>query len=118
ADTEVSDKDIAEKNLILVGTPKQNRLMARIADKLPVSFLDDGVRVAGKDYRGPDVGLVMVYPNPLNPERYVLLLPEVYWGTRPLDYPDWVVLQAPKEGKGQGRILAKGNFDAAWQSPK
>ena len=118
ADAEVSDQDIAEKNLILVGTPKQNRLLARIADKLPASFLDDGVRIGGKDYRGPDVGLVMVYPNPLNPERYVLLLPEDYWGTRPLDYPDYVVLQAPKESKGQGRILAKGNFDANWQGPE
>jgi pimeloyl-ACP methyl ester carboxylesterase len=116
ADTEISDQDIAEKNLILIGTPKQNRLLSRIADKLPATFLDDGVCIGGKEYRGPDVSLVMVYPNPLNPERYLLLLPEVYWGTRPLDYPDWVVLQAPKDGKGPGRILAKGSFDTCWQN--
>ena len=67
---------------------------------------------------GAGVGLVMVYPNPLNPERYVLLLPEIYWGTRPLDYPDYVVLQAPKQGKGQGRILARGSFNAGWHTPK
>jgi hypothetical protein len=83
-----------------------------------VAFLDDGVRVGGKEYRGPGVGLVMVYPNPLNPERYVLVLPEVYRGARPLDYPDYVVLQAPKDGKGQGRVLARGDFDGNWQVPK
>jgi hypothetical protein len=117
-DVEVSDQDIAEKNLILVGTSSQNRLLARIVDKLPIAFLNDGVRIGAMDFRGPDVGLVMVYPNPLNPERYVLLLPEEYWGTRPLDYPDYVVLQAPKDFKRQGRILAKGDFDARWQGPK
>ena len=118
ADAEVNDADIAEKNLILVGTPKQNRLLARVADKLPVSSFTTACRIAGKDFRGQDVSLAMVYPNPLNPKRYVLLLPEVYVGTRPLDYPDWVVLQGPKDGKGQSRILDKGTFDAKWQVQK
>lgn len=115
-DNDVSEKDLAEKNLILVGTPKQNRLLAKIADKLPVTFLDDGVKIAGKEYRGARIGLTMVYPNPLNPERYVLLVPEIYSGTRPYDYPDYVVLQ-PQDGKGLPRILAKGSFDARWQLP-
>ena len=57
----------------------------------------------------------MVYPNPLNPERYVLLMPEPYWGSRPLAYPDFVVLKAPEDGKGNARILTKGSFDARWQ---
>jgi hypothetical protein len=87
-------------------------------DRLPVTFFDDGVRIGGRDFRGPNVGLVMVYPNPLNPQRYVLLLPEDYRGTRPIDYPDYVVLQAPQENKGQARTLAKGIFDAHWQGPK
>jgi hypothetical protein len=116
ADTEVSDQDIAEKNLLLVGAPRQNRLVAKIAHKLPVSFLEDGVKVGGKEYRGRDVSLVMIHPNPLNPERYVLLLPAVYAGARPLDYPDYVVLQGSKDGKV--RILAKGSFDNHWQIPQ
>lgn len=118
ADSEVSAQDIAEKNLILVGTPQQNRFLARIADRLPATFLDDGVSIGGRDFRGPNVSLVMVYPNPLNPERYVLLLPEDYRGTRPLDYPDYVVMQAPQERQGQARTLAKGNFNSQWQGPE
>ncbi len=110
----VSDRDLSEKNLILVGDPKQNSLLAKIVDRLPVAFLDDGVKIAGKEYRGPGVSLAMVYPNPLNPERYVLLLPEVYVGGKPLDYPDYVIFQTIK---GQTRILAKGNFDAQWRLP-
>jgi hypothetical protein len=118
ADTAVRDADLAAKNLILVGTPKQNRLLARIADRLPVTFLDDGVKIAGKEHRGADVSLALVYPNPLNPERYVLLLPEFYPGTKPWDYPDYVVFRAPKDGKGNPYILAKGTFDARWQLPE
>src|SRR5262249_12574867 len=59
ADRDVSKEDIAEKNLVLFGTPQTNQLLNKIADKLPVKFLEDGVEIAGKSYRGPDVGLVM-----------------------------------------------------------
>jgi hypothetical protein len=116
ADTDVSDRDLAEKNLILVGTPQQNQLLARIADKLPATFLDDGVKIGGKELRGPGVGLMMVYPNPLNRERYILLVPEIYAGAKPLDYPDYVVLQSLQDGKG--KILTKGAFNARWLDPE
>jgi pimeloyl-ACP methyl ester carboxylesterase len=114
-DANVSDSDLAEKNLILVGTPQQNRFLAKIADKLPVKLLDDGFQIAGKEYRGADVSLAMVYPNPLNPSRYVLLLPERYLGDRPLDYPDYVVFQASQDAKRPGRVVAKGLFDSRWE---
>jgi hypothetical protein len=115
ADKEVNDLDLAEKNLILVGNPKQNHLLARMADKLPVTFLEDGVKIGGKEYRGGDIGLTMVYPNPLNPNRYVLLVPEDYWHGKPLDFPDYVVMQGPKDAKGGARILGKGYFDEKWK---
>jgi hypothetical protein len=60
----------------------------------------------------------MVYPNPLNPERYLLLLPENYWGAKTWDYPDYLVMQAPKAGGRQGTILTKGHFDSRWQLGK
>jgi hypothetical protein len=100
ADKDVSQDDISEKNLVLFGTPQTNQVLKKIANKLPVRFLEDGVEIAGKSYRGRDVGLVMVYPNPLNPERYVLLLPENYslytahpgtMGMNVLSFPDYVV---------------------------
>jgi len=115
ADDQVDDTDIAEKNLILVGTPSENRLLAKIADKLPVGFLDDGVRIGKHEYRGEGISLVMVYPNPLNPDRYILLFPENYWGDKVWDFPDYLVMKEPVNGQGRGQILAKGTFDAYWQ---
>jgi hypothetical protein len=115
ADNEVNDTDIANKNLVLIGTPTQNRLVARIAGQLPVAFRDDGLKIGDKIYKGDKLGLVMVYPNPLNPKRYVLLMPEEYWGDKVWDYPDYLVMQAPKDGKGRGNILARGTFNSRWQ---
>jgi hypothetical protein len=114
-DEEVSDQDIADKNLILIGTPKENRLLARIAGSLPVQFLADGVQIGAAKYQGPGVGLVMVYPNPLNPQRYILLMPPDYSGLSPLDFPDYVVLAPSRQQKQSGRVLARGMFDARWK---
>ncbi|MBI2804299.1 MAG: PQQ-binding-like beta-propeller repeat protein [Planctomycetes bacterium] len=125
ADKEVNANDITDTNLVLFGTPQTNQVVKKIADKLPVKFLKDGVQFAGKSYTGADVGLVMVYPNPLNPERYVLLLPENYarytahpgaMGMNVLTFPDYVIGQ-PQAGWGGNtiRVLAQGSFDSTWR---
>jgi hypothetical protein len=114
----VSEADIADKNLILVGTPEQNSLVAKIADRLPIQFLAGGVQIGGQEHRGERLGLVMIYPNPLNPERYVLLVPEQYWGEKPWAYPDYVLFQSPPAGQTRGRIVAQGTFDSRWQLVK
>ena len=112
----MSDQDISEKNLVLFGTPVENEVVRRIADRLPVKFLDDGVEVAGQPYRGNDVGLVLVYPNPLNPERYVLLLPEQYAGDSPMRLPDYQVVRLKTSDRGPyHQVLAQGVFNSRWQ---
>ena len=108
ADADVTDVDIAEKHLVLIGTPAQNRLTARIADKLPVKFLADGYALGGKEYREKGLILAMIYPNPLNPQRYVLLLSEDHV-RRLWEYPDYIIL-LPSQG-GAGHVRAKGTFD-------
>jgi hypothetical protein len=124
-DKDVGHQDIAQRNLVLFGTPETNEVLKRIADKLPVKFLKEGVAIAGKSYEGPNVGLVMCYPNPLNPERYVLILPENYglytahpgaMGMNVLSFPDYVVGK-PRAGWGGNtmQILTQGNFDARWR---
>lgn len=125
ADKEVSPEDIAQKNLVLFGGSQANHIVKQIADKLPVKFVKDGVEVSGKSYLGADVGLVMVYPNPLNPERYVLLLPENYGiytshpgalGMNVLSFPDYVVGKPQVAWGGNTiQVLAQGSFDSKWQ---
>ena len=73
-DTAVTDEDINQYNLILIGTAEQNSVVARIADKLPVS-LANGKIDSNDDlsWDFTDRGLGLLYYNPLNPKRLI------YW---------------------------------------
>jgi hypothetical protein len=82
-DRDVTEQDIAGRNLVLFGTPKTNSVLARIADKLPIKILGDhAFSVAGKTYRGDDLGLIMCYPNPLAPEHYVAIYTGPLYGEK------------------------------------
>lgn len=73
ADTEVTEEHIARQNLILFGDPGSNAVLARIVDQLPVEWTRDGLTVNGKTYDPNQHGLALIYPNPLNPQRYVVI---------------------------------------------
>jgi pimeloyl-ACP methyl ester carboxylesterase len=70
-DTDLRAEDIAASNLVLWGDPRSNRLLGRILSKLPIRWNAGGVYVNGKSYAA-HVPL-MIYPNPLNPDRYIVL---------------------------------------------
>jgi predicted peptidase len=72
-DSQVSDELIQRYSLILFGTPETNRILARLQDRLPIKLGRQRYEVAGKTYAGADLGLVLCYPNPLNPKRYVVI---------------------------------------------
>jgi hypothetical protein len=72
-DTAVTDEDIAAHNLILWGDPSSNRLLARLAGKLPVAWDSRGIRVGKEVFSSDHHAPVLIYPNPLNPARYVVL---------------------------------------------
>src|SRR5437879_10436338 len=59
--TQVDEKVIAGSNLILWGDPQSNKVLAKIADKLPIKWDDSKPHVP-----------VLIYPNPLNPKKYVV----------------------------------------------
>ena len=118
-DSAISDADVANHNLILFGDPGSNALIARMLDRLPLRWTRDALEIDGKSY-SPGAHLpVLIYPNPLNPERYVVLNsghtfhePELR-GTNALLYPrlgDWAVL--PADG---GEPVAAGFFDERWK---
>ena len=73
SDTVVNDEMIAANNLVLFGDPGSNAVMARVIQKLPVEWSREEIRVAGKSYDPATHGLSMIYPNPLNPNRYVVI---------------------------------------------
>jgi len=72
-DTAVDDAMIAANNLILFGDPGSNAVMARVIKRMPVEWTKKAIRVAGTSYDPASHGLSMIYPNPLNPRRYVVI---------------------------------------------
>ena len=79
ADTLLADRDVSEDTLaahpvLLVGAPRENLWTRRLAPALPVQFRDGAFRWAGHDYDRPDEALHLVYPHPLDPRRFLLLV--------------------------------------------
>ncbi len=126
-DTDVTDDDIAQHNLILWGDPKSNAILGRIADQLPISWTADTVQVGDKTFDATHHAPVLIYPNPLNPERYVVLNSSFTY--REYDYlnnarqtpklPDWAVvdLREPPGTRWPGKIVAAGFFGESWELP-
>ena len=102
----ITAEDIASSNLILFGTPETNAVLKRVAGWLPAALLRGGV---------------FVYPNPLNPSRYV-----VVWSAKILSSPDhglragWIMplLLLPDYIQvNDGKIASGGHFDSDWDLP-
>ena len=72
-DTQVTAEDIKQHHLILWGDPQSNLVMKRIANRLPIHWNQEAVQTHDKIYPTDKFVPVMVYPNPLNQNRYVVL---------------------------------------------
>lgn len=126
-DLAVTDEDIATANLVLWGDAASNALISRVSDRLPVRFGANGkVILAGqRPFDAEHHTPILIYPNPLNPERYVVLNSSFTF--REYDYlnnarqtpklPDWAIvdLRTPPNSRWPGKIAAAGFFDESWQ---
>ncbi len=72
-DAEVTPDDIKRCNLILFGDPGSNSLIARVLPKLPMKWTNEELAFGGKKYSSTDHAPVMIQPNPIAPDRYVVL---------------------------------------------
>ncbi len=129
ADTEVTEALMREATVVLYGTQGDNAVLDRIAGALPIRVDGEAVVMGSRRFTGADVGTRFVYPNPLAPERYVLVCagttPNAVaaGNTLPEFLPDYVVYDRRgipgRQDRVQGRnaLLADGYFDAHWRLP-
>ena len=123
-DKDVTDADIASNNLILWGDPASNRVLARIADRLPVQWNAQGIVMGKARYSAESSAAILIYPNPLNPKKYVVL--NSGFTFRELDYlnnarqtpklPDYAVVDVTADAgpRWPGKILQAGFFNETW----
>jgi S-formylglutathione hydrolase FrmB len=72
-DSTLDDKDLASRNLILFGDPGSNSVIAKILDKLPIQWTKESITIGKTKYAAGEHVPVLIFPNPLNPSRYVVL---------------------------------------------
>jgi hypothetical protein len=120
-------------NLILWGDPSSNKLLAQIADKLPIKWDAKSIRAGEKSWPAESHVLTMIHPNPLDSvdpfcgggHTYVVLnsgmtFREADDRTNSLQnpkLPDWAVfdLATPPDSHAAGRVADAGFFDEQWK---
>ena len=120
-DVDVTESELAERNLVLIGSPSTNLLLARFRAALPCEWYDRSVdecssfSFGGRRYEDPRDALLLVYPNPRHPQRSLLVVtgadPRAFGSVANLStayLPDFLVLRGT-------RVLDWGYFDADWR---
>jgi len=79
ADIDVNFEDIRDSNLVLYGSPQANCVTAMVMHKLPIRIEGLKVIVGDETFEGADLGVKLCYPNPLNPEKYVVIFAGTTW---------------------------------------
>jgi hypothetical protein len=124
-DGAVSEEDIAAFHLVLWGDPASNKVLKRLGDKLPIRWDAGEVRVGHETFDAAHHVPVLIFPNPLNPRKYVVL--NSGFTFREYDYlnnarqvpklPDYAVLdvRVAPNSRWAGKVVAAGFFDERWQ---
>jgi pimeloyl-ACP methyl ester carboxylesterase len=126
-DAEITDADIATNHLILWGDPTSNQLLQKMAAKLPLEWSAQGLKLGQATYSAAQYLPVLIYPNPLNPKRYVVLNSGFTFhhpkassnADQTPKLPDYAVvdLKAPRSVAVAGGVVAAGFFGEKWELP-
>ncbi len=123
-DSKITDKEIASSNLVLWGDPQSNSLIKKIVGKLPIQWNKDSIVVGEKQYPAAHHAPILIFPNPLNPEKYVVLNSGFTY--REYAYlnnarqvpmlPDWAIidLRTPAGSQYPGKVVDADFFDEQW----
>jgi pimeloyl-ACP methyl ester carboxylesterase len=128
-DVEVTSEDIRDRNLILFGDPASNSLIAEILPDLPLKWTREQVCLAGANGPSAEHVPVLIYPSPLNTDRYIVLNSghtfhaADFQGTNALLYPrlgDYAILRMAATDKDPlaAEVVTAGLFDDFWQVGK
>ncbi len=124
-DSAVTDADLAAHHVVLWGDPASNRLLARMADKLPIRWDAKSVKAGKESFAAASHAVVMIYPNPLNPKKYVVLnsgftfreYDQLNNARQVPKLPDFAIVDVSKPATSRvpGGIATAGFFDERWE---
>jgi pimeloyl-ACP methyl ester carboxylesterase len=119
-DKDLTASDMAKYHVVLFGDPGSNRWIAKMMGKLPVQWTRESVTMAGKTCPSSENFPAMIYPNPLNPQRYVVLNTAMTFEERGYrgDYGmpmlgDYAILKVNRTDNPD--VVVAGLFDEQWR---
>jgi hypothetical protein len=116
-------------NLVLFGDPETNPLLAEVLPELPITWTKEKLVVNGVEYNPKTHIPVLIYPNPFDATRYVVINTGHTFkkvdleGTNALLYPrlgDWAVIKPTPTDTDPAafEVVAAGLFDENWKFPR
>jgi dienelactone hydrolase len=127
-DTAITADDVANSNLVLWGDPSSNAVLARVLAKLPIRWTASSLTLGSGNYSAADHTPILIFPNPLNPNRYVVLNSgftfregsTVSNSQQTPKLPDWAIidLRTPPDVHWPGLVVDAGFFDEHWELPR
>jgi hypothetical protein len=134
ADTELDEPTAETHSLVLVGNAESNRVVKELEPDLPFKVSGNSISAtvdgSTKEWKGRDLGVAFIYPNPKHPSRYVVVLegtsalgtfravslPEILPDF--LVYDDRIAFARGQIVLGTGTPLAAGLFRSDWSLGK
>ncbi len=126
-DLEIKKEDIQNSNLVLLGNAASNSYVRSIITNIPLKVAPNYIKIGSKEMLGNSLGFYMLYPNPLNKQKYIAVIgynnPEfVSLGLEQLnskefadisnygwyDYKIWPLINS-------GENIEKGYFESNWK---
>lgn len=71
SDASLEGKSLPNKNIVLFGNKNTNRILGKISDELPIKLEKGKIITENAKFSAQNLGYVLLYPNPLNPDKYV-----------------------------------------------
>lgn len=126
-DVDITGVDLAS-NLIVFGDEESNMVIREINNRLPIKRDSKNIYVGDTTYSSANHALVMICPNPLHPENYLVLnsgftfREESFLNNAkqiPM-LPDWAIvdLNTPPGPVYPGKIVRAGFFGEQWEWKK
>ena len=125
ADVDVTEEDMARNHLVLWGDPGSNTLLAKVAERLPIRWNTNGAHTGSAIYPADRYVPVMICPNPLNPEHYVVVNSGVTFSefghlsnaAQTPKLPDYAILDLdfPENSPFSGKVVEAGFFGEDWK---
>ena len=122
-DKDVTDADFANYHVVLFGDPGSNQWIAKLNGKLPFKWTKQSVTLGGETFAANENYPALIYPNPLNPKKYIVLNSGLTINDRGYngDYgtPEWgdYAIVKVKAGAAVPDLVTGGLFDETWRLP-